>query len=385
MKIGVLTLPLHTNYGGNLQAYALITALRQMGHEVVLINRRWNEIPTWKAPLVIGKRLVKRYFLSQKNVVVFLERERERNLEIIGIHTGKFIKQFIQPQTKPFYSTKSLSASIDDYNFDAIIVGSDQVWRPQYAPTIEDYFLGFLKDKKVRKIAYAASFGTDLWTFTPNQSNICSRLIKQFDAVSVREKSAVIVSEEKFGIKPVHVIDPTMLLTLNNYLQFIRNDNQEFGIQSKNRLLVYFLDENQDKKNVIGFISNKINLSELRVNSKTENKSAPIEERVAPPVENWIRGFYDSDYVVTDSFHACVFAILFHKPFVAYGNKDRGIARFQSLLEMFNLQNRLIFNSEELTDDFFQREIDWHKIDEVIEKERDKALYFLETALGGNS
>lgn len=71
-----------------------------------------------------------------------------------------------------------------------------------------------------------------------------------------------------------------------------------------------------------------------------EDWSAPLAERIQPPVEQWLRGFMDAELVVTDSFHACVFSILFHKPFVVVGNKERGLARVKSLLKMFGLEER---------------------------------------------
>lgn len=78
------------------------------------------------------------------------------------------------------------------------------------------------------------------------------------------------------------------------------------------------------------------------MNSKVENKKAPLQERIQPSVEQWLRGFYDAEFVVTDSFHACVFSILFNKPFIAIENEDRGTSRFTSLLSMFGLKDRLI-------------------------------------------
>ena len=65
----------------------------------------------------------------------------------------------------------------------------------------------------------------------------------------------------------------------------------------------------------------------FRVNSKVENKKAPLQERIQPSVEQWLRGFYDTEFIVTDSFHACVFSILFNKPFIVVGNANRGMSR----------------------------------------------------------
>lgn len=63
-----------------------------------------------------------------------------------------------------------------------------------------------------------------------------------------------------------------------------------------------------------------------------------------PSIEKWLQGFIDAKLVVTDSFHACVFSIIFNKPFIVLGNHERGNARFDSLLKLFNLQDNLVVN-----------------------------------------
>ena len=130
-----------------------------------------------------------------------------------------------------------------------------------------------------------------------------------------------------------------MLLTKEDYIQLFENTDTP---KSKGTLLNYILDETSEKLTLIDQIAQEKNLVLFRVNSKVENKKAPLQERIQPSVEQWLRGFYDAEFVVTDSFHACVFSILFNKPFIAIGNEDRGTSRFTSLLSMFGLKDRLI-------------------------------------------
>jgi len=101
-----------------------------------------------------------------------------------------------------------------------------------------------------------------------------------------------------------------------------------------------------------------------------------INDCVFPPVEEWIRGFIDAEFVVTDSFHGTVFSILFNKPFVSIGNKGRGLSRFTSLLKMFKLENRLIFNSEYCNLDNLNS-IDWERTNSILRDKREKSLRFL--------
>ncbi|MCL8000725.1 polysaccharide pyruvyl transferase family protein, partial [Brucella sp. 21LCYQ03] len=218
--------------------------------------------------------------------------------------------------------------------------GSDQVWRPRYTPNIFDYFLGFLStESSTRRIAYAASFGTDEWTFNDQETIGCGGLLQKFNHVGVREDSGVILCQNKFSTSATHVLDPTMLIEESYYTKLFTPSNPD---KLGKKLLVYVLDENEDKTRVINHIAETYSLEVSRVNSEIENKSIPLKNRVAPPTEEWVKGFYEASFVVADSFHACAFAIIFNKPFVIYGNPKRGLTRFTSLLKMFELEDRLI-------------------------------------------
>lgn len=381
MKVGVLTLPLHANYGGNLQAWALMTVLRRMGHDVWLIDMARYRTRSWRIPLILAKRMLLKYGLRRSDVVVgkgLLDGRRRARYE--G-HARRFIADHIKPRTQIFHSTEQLSREIREENFDAIVVGSDQVWRPEYAPNVEDYFLGFLADtKKIRRVSYAASFGTSEWRFSHEQSARCSALLKKFNAVSVRELSATTLCREKFDVEASHVVDPTLLLDADDYLELL--PAQERASHTAGKLFVYLLDKDPSKQGVLNAILRKTGLSSFDVHAGTSNDDAP-DMNIAPPIERWIQGFRDADFVFTDSFHGCVFSILFNKPFIVYGNPHRGLARFESLLGMFNLAQRMIDRAEAVEDLLDQPPIDWRKVMDILNAQRVKSRQFLVNALDG--
>ena len=138
-----------------------------------------------------------------------------------------------------------------------------------------------------------------------------------------------------------------MLLDKKEYNDLINNLN---FIQEQDNLFVYILDNNILKTETVELISTNLNLSAFSVNSKIEDTTAPLEERIHPPVENWIKAFRDSKFIITDSFHACVFSIIYNKPFLVIGNKERGMARFESLLATFDLKERLITEKIDIKD-----------------------------------
>ena len=344
MKIGILTLPLHTNYGGILQAYALQTVLERMGHEACVIQRPWRlQIVWWKYPLQIIKRCINRFILGYNNSI-FGELKWNKNQTVIERNTKNFIDKYINT-----HQIKQIS-DVKETDFDAIVVGSDQIWRPKYYRLhykyIEDAFLSFTKKWNLKRIAYAPSFGTDEWEYNQVETQKCSNLLQIFDAVSVREQSGIELCEKYLGHKDVQwVLDPTMLLNKEDYERLIPKDTIAPG-----DLLCYVLDANDEINNLITRIASENDMKVFQAASDVDNVLLPIEKRIQPPVESWLSGFRDAKLVITDSFHACVFSILFRKPFVVIGNKNRGYSRFESLLKRFGLENRLIENASQFKD-----------------------------------
>ena len=125
-------------------------------------------------------------------------------------------------------------------------------------------------------------------------------------------------------------------------------------------------------------IAKEKNLVPFHVNSM-HGENLPIEKRIKPSVESWIRGFMDAEFVVTDSFHACVFSLIFHKPFVVLGNKNRGLSRFESLLKMVGQESRLLYHSLDYNENL--KDISYDDTDIVIEKLRLQSMNFLRDAL----
>ena len=228
-----------------------------------------------------------------------------------------------------------------------IIVGSDQVWRLEYfqsswGANISNAFLSFTKGWDIKRIAYAASFGVDFWEYNDSDTLVCAEAAKTFDAISVREDSGVDLCRERLGVEATHVLDPTLLLSKDDYMKLVSAANTP---QSPGNMLCYILDQTAFKTEVINRISATQHLTPFNVNAQVDNSALPVEQRIQPPLEAWLRGFYDAKFVVTDSFHACVFSIIFGKPFIAIGNASRGMTRFTSLLRLFGLESRLITES----------------------------------------
>lgn len=376
MKVAILTLPLHTNYGGILQAYALQTVLQRMGHdaEVLQCSKPLKKRGALLMPLVYGKRLAVK-LLKNNEVPIFFERKSKREWPIIRQHTNRFLNSYLNLR-----NIDSLS-DISPSDYDVFIVGSDQIWRAPYfrgmwhAP-MKDAFLDFTREWDVKRIAYAASFGIDnISEYTTTDVAECSQAIKRFNAVSVREDSGAGICRQQFGVDAVHVLDPTMLLDKEDYIRLVEQSNVP---TSPGDMLCYILDPTDFKNEVVNKVSAEKHLTPFNVIAQTGNYRLPVEQRIQPPVESWLRGFMDAKFVVTDSFHACVFSIIFEKPFLAIGNADRGLSRFTSLLSTFGLQDRLIFPDSQFNENTLR---DIVSVDSIYPDLRQESKKFIESSL----
>lgn len=334
MKIAILSLPLHTNYGGILQSYALSQILKEKGYEAKVISRPVRYRYTFHNIIASLKRTFVS-FIKGHGLAFFQERKWNEGAELMELHTKVFINKYIPVDSR-------LMSMICPSDYDAFIVGSDQVWRPfyfsQHDTDFRNAFLRFTDGWKVKRMAYAASFGTDKWEYSKSMTNDIGKLAQKFNFISVREKSGIDLCEKYFGVKAVLTLDPTLLLRKEDYITIIDNVGV---VVKKNRLLAYVLDKNEEKLNLIDQISKVKGLVPLYIGCADDvHKTA--EERIQPPVEEWLAGFRDAEFVVTDSYHACIFSILFNKPFVVVANKERGFSRFRSLLEHFNLMDHLL-------------------------------------------
>lgn len=367
MKIGIITQPLRYNYGGILQNYALQVVLKKYDHDVVTLDGNVKYKKTLKNCIIKPLKDLIHSNIDNDGKLFHLFRLTTTE-QILSQNTRKFINKYIKVRKLHHLSPK---------DFDALIVGSDQVWRPQYSK-LDDSFLKFaFKWKNIKRIAYAASFGSEEWEYTDKETQFCRLLIKKFDAVSVREDSGIYLCRNYFNINATHVLDPTLLLTKEEYINNLGIKNIE---QSDGDLFYYFLDDTVEKRGFVNAVGKEKHLRPFTVNSKVEDPNATINNQIQPPIEKWLRAFYDANIIITDSFHGCVFSIIFNKPFLVIANNKRGIARFNSILKICNQQNRLIKHFNDVNTDFHITLLD-RRPDVDLRPLRLKSLSFLKNHL----
>lgn len=359
MKIGIITHPLSDNYGGILQAVSLYAYLKSKGHHVVILRRHINR-PLWKKIIIsilenIPFQNIKNYrYLAKKRV-------RQEN----------FIEKNLPSKTKIIYKKKELVDLVKDFDFDAVIVGSDQVWRMKYIDDGDfgNYFLDFVESPKIKKIAYAASFGSNRWE-APEKISIVKKLLREFDAVSVREASGVEICREVFGrMDCVHTLDPTLLVGKHFHDSLIENKDYP----NKRKIFTYILDKTNKKGEIFKGISFL-----LERNYGSVIQDSDLDKILT--VDEWISEIKNADFVITDSYHGMVFSIIFEKKFIAIGNASRGMARFDSLASMLNVSDRVIVNKGQIGDHLFS-EIDYSIVNKRLIENRKFSEEFLTKSL----
>lgn len=368
MKVGILTIPIETGYGSILQAYALKTALMSRGHNVIFI-RRERYLPVFSM-IRIFRRLVKKYIFGYRDTVILVRLKEIREFPIVMQNIQPFLDKYLAPFTEKYYSSREME-KVNALELDAIVVGSDQVWRPGYMDNIEDYFLYQIKDS-IHKYAYAASLAVDDWTLTNKETKKCKKAVEKFSSISVREQSSVLLCKKHLGVTPVHVLDPTLLFDMDFYKKIIENHE----IIYERKLCTYILDENEVKKSIINCYSQQLGVEVFKSNTRTEDRNAPIEERIAPSVAAWLDAFASSMAICTDSFHGTLFSIIFKKDFVVIVNKGRGAERFNSILQILNLTNRIVTSCEQIS---HLEPIDWDDVYMRLKEQRVISNDFLDS------
>ena len=331
MRICILTQPLDKNFGGLLQAYALQKVLKEMGHEVTTLRFKPLYAQTasrmdfyWK----YFRRLLSR--IKGNKDITYLSPDAEWQYKR---RCAPSLEHFINDKL----SCMEASIPLDTRKlptFDAFIVGSDQVWRPVFSPRLTNFYLDFLKDLPVRRIAYAASFGVDTWEVPKKTTEIIRRLAKRFDRISVREASAVDLCREYLGVEADLMPDPTLLLKREDYLAFIA-DCPNVQIPSHPYIATYFIDPTDRESSLVADFAREHHLPIINIGDFDWAGGSD-------PVAHWLSGIANAAFVITDSFHGTVFSLLFQRDFITFDNGWRGSSRFHTLLDTFGMSERLV-------------------------------------------
>ncbi|NWH05030.1 polysaccharide pyruvyl transferase family protein [Desulfobacter latus] len=375
MKIGIVTFQASPNYGAVLQAFALQTYLKSLGHQPFFI--RWNRYenePSQNGPSqTVRKRSISIPYHLRKPVQKIYGRVLRRTFKA-------FTDQYLISSKEEYPTADSLFANPPQA--EAYICGSDQIWNPRYVSNLSQPIAWLCFGQEQRKISYAGSFG---------RTHVPESLIQKWKeyasglyAVSVREENGIEIMSNLGRQDAQWVPDPTLLLQPDGYDPFVtnltrRNDRYLFSyiIKAGNDNSVLYDQCRKAIRKIRG-----LDIWECAPNY-TPFRSLLVG-RIPTPNE-WVNKLYHADFVITNSFHGVMLSLLFHRPFIVVlrGEGGEGLnSRIKSILNVAGLLDRAIsdFDAEQI-DVLCDNDVDWQRVDNRLAIFREKGQRFLQTAL----
>lgn len=342
-KINLLTLHYADNNGSALQAYATCRILRNLGHEVCVINLQ-------NKSTVIGRY---KHPKNWKNIPRYF-------------HFVQFRHKYLSPMTKRMFIINTGLIPKGDYT----IVGSDQTWNADF-PVVKKgtYFLNFVNDGS-QKIALASSFGKAEWDASSEFTQKVGNWLSDFKAISVREKSGVDICQRYFSQPAVHVLDPT--LALGDFGELL---DMKPNIQEELRCFLFKRGYSLD---VIDYIAERENLPVCQINDKGRKSYRQFSYWRSSPVA-WLKMIRDAKIWASDSFHGVAFGIIFRKQFIALCNDKKKLERVESLLNLLGLEEKLVNSLDDLKNRYEEvmAPIDYNRVFEILAKEQNKFKAFI--------
>ena len=353
MKIGIFTLHSNTNFGGGLQQIALFEILKSMGHEPQVVCVQ-NDV----------SQSVFRRILGVLSSYSFLGEIRELKSRYLQKKTLRVCNWDLYKRCDAFnygnlnYTPKFGMTELPKYCklYDAIIVGSDQVWTDVYS-AVNPFFCDGVGDFKGLRIAYAACSAHDRIPFY-NRKHIRLSLNK-FNAISVRDTTTAHLVESVKCRKPAIVADPTLLYDFEKYIKPVNIvEPYIFAYVLGDKPVEWHAKNIEHIRKTVGNIQVIVLTSEL-------NENYPWADRILTGelAVDWMNLLRNSQFVYTNSFHAVLFSLKFHKEFVAYYGDLVRSSRIVGLKNKFELNDRIV--KEPIKANLF-RKIYFEKLDEKI-------------------
>lgn len=367
-KIGLATFFYDDNFGTCLQAYALQNIIEKMNYEVSLIRYHRDVMPVGgnngklKKIFQMSPRKTLWWLWNRKSIIAKKRKFTEFRDCYLKLSDGE-----------DYYRNSDFHGLAEKY--DALVCGSDMLWSNEFKEDWPFYYLSFADSHKT--VSYAPSFGKNYLTHEEIIS--CATLIRNIGNLSCREEAGVKMIKDNFNLDATHVIDPTLLIDSKQWDTVI--NNQESLVDGKYTLVYLFNGTiKHGRKNVIEQAERMVD-SKLVILSGAEGKFKKYEYPEASGPLEFVQLYRNSSFVITDTFHGMLFAIIFNKPFVVLDKSPFGISadRLTSTLETLGISNRYVKNDIILDDSFIR--MDYSDVNERLSILRKRSLEYLSNSL----
>ena len=345
------------NVGASLQAYALSEYLRQQEHDVKIIDYKPDYLSKkYNFKAVDNPRYEHPFFIRWLYLIL---KFRKRLYEYPGKKNFDRFRDRYLCLTKKYHSLEELEK--DPPEADLYIAGSDQIWNTLFQNGRDGaFYLTFASEGSTRA-SYAASFATE--TIVPEWEAQVGKWLREMDSISVREKSSLKLLE-RLEVKGQAVLDPVFLLPASHWKQMVLHTEE------LNNIFVYDFDKNEFVKKISLKVKEQIGAN---ITSFFKTDYADSYMKNAGPLE-FLTMIYQSKVIISNSFHATVFSLIFHKEFYVIKRNENINIRMVDLLKLVGLEDRLISDEKGLE---YVQQIKWEKVDSIIQMERKKATQYL--------
>lgn len=325
MKIKTITCHDVYNLGASLQAYALVEYLKQLGHDVEIIDYKPEYLQHYKLNKVNNPKYDKVVFREIYLLLKLPERLKARK-EKRKQEFDNFTKKFLPLTRKSYYSNEELKNDIPEA--DIYLAGSDQIWNTLFKNGKDPAFYLDFAPKESIKASYAASFATE--DISEEQKPQIKRWLECLDYISVRETSGMKIINN-LGIKGgTQVLDPVFLLNQDEWrkIEIVTDFKEPY-------LLVYDFDK--DNK-IREFVIKKAKEKKLKIYSVLPCEYCDKSFENEGP-QTFLSLIDNAEYVISNSFHGTAFAIIFKKPFAVFDRKENINTRMQDLVKNLQLKS----------------------------------------------
>lgn len=370
--IAVVTLHNSPNYGSCLQTYATQTVLSRMGATPSIVDYyRHDAIPENETERALNGQLVKKMPIFKVPGVKALARiPVSRIVARRAKPLNEFRQNYLALTDCKYYSEEALEQNPP--RADIYCTGSDQVWNSTWNKGFNKAFYLDFAPKDAKRIAYAASIGKpslEEWEKKPMRDALA-----KYSHISVRETEAVELLDSIGVHGAVPVIDPTLMLTRDDWGQ-LRDDSV---LPSEPYILIYQLNRNHEFDEYAQRLSVRLGLPIYRIAYGVHEKRKGEHTVVCPSVGGFVSLFMNAEYVVTDSFHGTAFSMNLGRKFVAI-SPGRFSGRIMNLLEMTGETNHYLDDWHDI--DVADQTIDYKHVQRIFETKRAEAKAFLNMAI----
>ena len=357
------------NYGSTMQAFALQKTVMELGYG----NRIINYVPNKREKLAFFCKSSARFVTLKAKIENKKIESKFLNRDEIDLKNRKF-EEFYE---NSFFLTEMIPVQNQmkslNNKYRIFLCGSDQIWNPNYFKKCN--FLDFVSESN-KKIAYAPSIGTT--QLTENEKRKMKSYLDRFDKISVREESSKRLIESVVD-KPVQVVcDPVFLLSREKWIEKMQLKEPE-----EKYILCYFLGDNPEYQKMTEKLQESLKIKVKIIPTNTFGYALGFETQKTVGPKDWLSLLYGAEFVLTDSFHATAFSIIFNKSFYVLKRfsdtspKSQN-SRIYHLLNMTGLEDRIWQNTTNAS--YIENDI-WKTVDEKMKTERETSTLWLKNAL----